>query len=487
VIIKRGQALLQKLMWRPIAILFFAVLCPFTSYGEEPKVIATGSGFVIGKAGEIVTNNHVVRDCSDIRVTNSDRNSQVARVLAHDQINDLALLRTSTAIAAAGVIRGGKSIRPGDMAVALGYPLTSILASRANVAVGSVSALAGILDDARYLQITTPVQPGNSGGPLLDASGNVVGVVTAKLDAIRVAGITGDIPQNVNFAIKAEVLRIFLGANKIDYETAESKDTLSPADVGERGALFTVFVECLGPAKRPLTTAAKPPKPNDVSPKPPKAPIPTAQRTGLPALPKSGTIYRYDFSSQTNADTRKSTTQTITIESQTGPKFTALIEDGNGNRIMGAYQRSTLFPIEEQFLAGPQSKIFLRIHHINKFDPDSIFPLHPGQHALLKTEIQRTLRNGLTVSGAWMRDCIVSGKSRMSLPAGVFDALEVRCTGQLRTQPENGSDKTYSYESIIHYAQDQNLVLQSTSNFTELSTGSVETIEVRLFSINTAP
>ena len=78
-----------------------------------------------------------------------------------------------------------------------------------NLSVGNVSALAGLGDDSRYLQISAPVQPGNSGGPLLDASGHLVGIVTAKLDA-RVARFTGDVPQNVNFALKAEVARTFL-------------------------------------------------------------------------------------------------------------------------------------------------------------------------------------------------------------------------------------------------------------------------------------
>ena len=62
-----------------------------------------------------------------------------------------------------------------------------------------MSALAGLSDDSRYLQISAPVQPGNSGGPLLDASGHLIGIVTAKLNAALIARFTGDIPQNVNF------------------------------------------------------------------------------------------------------------------------------------------------------------------------------------------------------------------------------------------------------------------------------------------------
>jgi S1-C subfamily serine protease len=74
------------------------------------------------------------------------------------------------------------------------------------------------------------VQPGNSGGPLLDASGHLIGIVTSKLNAVRMARFTGDIPQNVNFALKADVARTFLDSRGITYQTAWSDQRLSPAD-----------------------------------------------------------------------------------------------------------------------------------------------------------------------------------------------------------------------------------------------------------------
>jgi len=107
-----------------------------------------------------------------------------------------------------------------------------------------VSALAGLSDDSRYLQISAPVQPGNSGGPLLDASGHLIGIVTAKLNAALIARFTGDIPQNVNFALKAEVARTFLDSKGIAYQTARSEQQLSAADVGDIARPFTVQIEC---------------------------------------------------------------------------------------------------------------------------------------------------------------------------------------------------------------------------------------------------
>jgi hypothetical protein len=140
--------------------------------------------------------------------------------------------------------REGRGVRPGDGIVVVGFPLHGLLTSDPSVTTGNVSALAGPGDDRRFLQITAPVQQGNSGGPLLDLAGNVVGVVVAKLDAIKVANLTGDIPQNVNFAVSAWSARAFLDAYNVPYEIAPSKPRLTPADVAERARQFTVLVEC---------------------------------------------------------------------------------------------------------------------------------------------------------------------------------------------------------------------------------------------------
>ena len=92
----------------------------------------------------------------------------------------------------------------------IGFPFHGLLTSDFTVTTGIISSLAGLFNDARFLQISAPVQPGNSGGPLLDTSGNIVGVVAEKLNALRVAKATGDIPENINFAIKTGALRDFL-------------------------------------------------------------------------------------------------------------------------------------------------------------------------------------------------------------------------------------------------------------------------------------
>jgi S1-C subfamily serine protease len=188
-----------------------------------------------------LTNEHVVNGCREVRIPPA---TSVA-IVARDRASDLALLKSPPGANQAIVkFRQGRGIRPGDDIVVVGYPLRGLLASGMNVTTGTVSALAGPGDDRRFFQLTAPVQPGNSGGPVLDAAGNAVGVVMAKLNAIRIARATGDIPQNVNFAIGAGTVRAFLDANNVPYETAPSTNKLEPADVAAKARGYTVLIQC---------------------------------------------------------------------------------------------------------------------------------------------------------------------------------------------------------------------------------------------------
>jgi S1-C subfamily serine protease len=167
------------------------------------------------------------------------------QILSRDSTNDLALIRAPTAkkpVAAAVV--ASSVLRVGETVVAVGYPLQGTLSSSGNVTSGTMSATSGPGDDTRLLQMTAPVQPGNSGGPLLDSSGNVVGVVVGKLDALRIARVTGDIPENVGFAIKAAVVRVFLDSSGVPYRTAPSVLKLDAPEIASRAQRFTVALEC---------------------------------------------------------------------------------------------------------------------------------------------------------------------------------------------------------------------------------------------------
>ena len=189
-----------------------------------------------------MTNSHVVSECSSNDVKQAGGAAVPARVLAQDNTNDLALLKVDQVPSHVASLRIG--IRLGEPVAAFGYPLTTVLASSGNSTLGNITALAGLGDDTRYLQISAPVQPGNSGGPLLDENGRVVGIVTSKLNALRAAAITGDLPQNVNFAIKASVLATFLESNRIEFGTGSSSAKLSAPDLADQASAISVLIRC---------------------------------------------------------------------------------------------------------------------------------------------------------------------------------------------------------------------------------------------------
>ena len=205
----------------------------------------SGSGFVVDANGHVLTNKHDVRSCASVRVRSDSTRAIDAKVVATDPDDDLALLLAAQPLLAPARFRANAGPRPGDDVVAVGFPLVGLLADQMHVSVGTVNALAGLYNDLHNLQMSAPVQPGNSGGPLLDGSGNVVGVVVTKLDARAVAEQMGDLPQNVNFAIKAAVAREFLASQGVEVRTWQSTVARSNADVGEMGRAVTVLVECV--------------------------------------------------------------------------------------------------------------------------------------------------------------------------------------------------------------------------------------------------
>ena len=95
------------------------------------------------------------------------------------------------------------------------------------------------------MQITAPVQSGNSGGPVIAADGEVVGVVVSKLDAVAVAEDLGDTPQNVNFAIRGEIAKLFLAQNGVNPQLGTRDTPLPPVELAQAATLFTVYIECI--------------------------------------------------------------------------------------------------------------------------------------------------------------------------------------------------------------------------------------------------
>jgi S1-C subfamily serine protease len=236
------------------AVLVFVSLA--AGMPAQADSVRTGSGFAVAP-GVVVTNAHVVDQCRALRIVHGEQ-ARSGRVLAIDREQDLAAVRTDLPVPAVLSLRAAPALRLGESVVAFGFPLAGSLSREGNLTTGNISALAGLRDDARYLQITAPVQPGNSGGPLLDEGGNVVGVITAKLDAVSIAKRTGDIPQNVNFAVKGQGLERFLQDARVTYETRVTDRQIAVADIAEAVKRAAVRLECSSSGEPPSTQAARP-------------------------------------------------------------------------------------------------------------------------------------------------------------------------------------------------------------------------------------
>ena len=205
----------------------------------------SGTGFCVHPDGYVLTNHHVIEGARDI-VARSPRQRCALEPVFADPTNDLALLRSTAPLAGVAVFRDWPQARLGEAVIVVGYPLGGLLGSGPQVTTGNVSSLIGPGDDTRSLQFTAPTQSGNSGGPLLDGDGAVVGVVSSKLNVVRIHEMTGDIPQNVNFAIKAVLARSFLEAAGVDYHSRLPRAARAAADIAAEARDFVVKIECRG-------------------------------------------------------------------------------------------------------------------------------------------------------------------------------------------------------------------------------------------------
>lgn len=209
-----------------------------------PRGNSYGTGFFVTSAGHALTNFHVVEGCRAIGAM-LDGIFVPATVVRSDERNDLSLIRVQvTQQVPFARFRGGGMARPGDGVVVAGYPLQNVLQNGLNVTVGNVSSLAGLGGNTALVQISAPVQPGNSGGPLMDLSGSIIGVVVSKLDAQRIAEATGDIPQNVNFAVHGSVARLFVESTGQRTQDQPAGAELRASQVGDLAQQFTFQISC---------------------------------------------------------------------------------------------------------------------------------------------------------------------------------------------------------------------------------------------------
>ncbi len=217
-----------------------AAAVPQARPNAQARRVSSGTGFVVAP-DRVLTNQHVVDGCDRILARTPDGRWLAATPPARvDAALDLALLTIPGNPGVVLSFRSSPALRRGEDVIAYGFPLAGLLSADPKLTRGVVNALAGIRNDPNTIQISAEVQPGNSGGPLVDLQGHVVGVVVAKLDSRRVQNV-----DNVNFAVRGEAAQTFLRRAGVTLTLAESRGPdRSAADVGDIVNRSTVMLRC---------------------------------------------------------------------------------------------------------------------------------------------------------------------------------------------------------------------------------------------------
>jgi S1-C subfamily serine protease len=230
---------------------------------ERPPSASIGSGFFVSKLGHIVTNEHVVRKCGSVTVGDNANKQVKASVLETDKRNDLALLRISSTqmasvetkslisklglklvpLASEGLFKSD-DVELGEDVLVAGYPYGDIFSNSIKVTKGIISSNIGMGDDRGQFQMDAAVQPGNSGGPIYDENGNIVGVVISQLNKLKVAKAIGSLPENVNFGIKASTVRQFLTSAGLPTKWSNRTERKSTKELAQIAKNQTVMVVC---------------------------------------------------------------------------------------------------------------------------------------------------------------------------------------------------------------------------------------------------
>lgn len=188
-----------------LRLVVVAALLLFPCWAEA-QAYSAGTGFFIAPDGYVATCYHNVAGSDELKVRDSSGQIYAASLVLTDVANDLAVIRANVKGSPVLPVRRSSDVRKGDTVFTIGYPNIDMQGTDAKVTEGIISSIAGIGGEPNSFQISVAVQPGNSGGPLFDSSGAVVGIVSSKLAQINALKRSGSLPENVNYAVKSNYL-----------------------------------------------------------------------------------------------------------------------------------------------------------------------------------------------------------------------------------------------------------------------------------------
>jgi len=213
---------------------------------KKAAEVVSGTGWPVA-GGYVVTNHHVVAGRKKIVLIRTDGVKLPASVVVDDATNDLALLKPENSnLLPPALPLANHSAQVGGRVFTVGYPHPDMMGKEPKLTDGIINARTGLKNDPRVYQISVPIQGGNSGGPLLNMNGEVVGVTTSKMSAIKIFKWTGDLPQNVNYAVKVGYIRVLLSS--VDANTSvrmlpSKKDTLNELAKRIEGSVLMILAQ----------------------------------------------------------------------------------------------------------------------------------------------------------------------------------------------------------------------------------------------------
>lgn len=209
---------------------------------DREKPLRTGTAFFVNKTGQLLTAAHVSRDCV-VMEAHQDGKTFAVKPKAYSDLLDVAVLDSGLPRASSIALRQNQDIVLGEPVTSVGYPLQGLLGDSPNVTRGNVSASKGVRGSMGMFQFSAPIQPGNSGGPIVSDNGELLGMAVSTLNVTSLANL-GQIPQNVNFALDARYVAMFLQREKVPFEVIQPKGPGGLQAANQAALTNTVQLNC---------------------------------------------------------------------------------------------------------------------------------------------------------------------------------------------------------------------------------------------------
>ena len=236
-----GQlALVMKQKYNALRVSSSSTTQPKKPKPESSKGISTGTGFFVSHDGYVLTNSHVIEGSSNISIILNGK-SVSATLVDHDSSNDIALLKVNETVEGLPIELKKKTKQGTEIAV-LGYPNIGLQGNEQKATFGYINANSGIQGDTRYFQISSPIQPGNSGSPMVNENGVVIGIASATLNQTTAIKATGSLAQNVNYAVKIAYALPMLISHGVDYIEPSKRKPLEKTELIESVSDSVVLV-----------------------------------------------------------------------------------------------------------------------------------------------------------------------------------------------------------------------------------------------------